>query len=251
MRRFFTLFGREIGHYFHQPLAYVVLFFFVLLTSANFQFTLKLLNRTDGQVSVMVAFFNSPLFWFPFLLMFPLLTMRLFSEEYKLGTIETLMTAPVRDIQVVLAKFFGAFVFYMVLWIPSLLYFFIFQWQAQLSAAETISSYFGAYTIIALVGLFYLSLGCLASALTKNQIIAAMAAFALICLMFFLSLISFLFPTNSPLLQEVTYYFSTLEHMAEFSRGIFDTRPIAYYVSMTLFTLFITYHVFQYRRWKR
>ncbi len=143
-------------------------FFFVLLTSANFQFTLKLLNRTDGQVSVMVAFFNSPLFWFPFLLMFPLLTMRLFSEEYKLGTIETLMTAPVRDIQVVLAKFFGAFVFYMVLWIPSLLYFFIFQWQAQLSAAETISSYFGAYTIIALVGLFYLSLGCLASALDQK-----------------------------------------------------------------------------------
>ncbi len=49
----------------------------------------------------------------------------------------------------------------------------------------------------------------------------------------------------------MTYYFSTLEHMAEFFRGIFDTRPIAYYVSMTLFTLFITYHVFQYRRWKR
>lgn len=251
MRRFFTLFGREVGHYFHQPLAYVVLFFFVLLTAANFQFTLKLLNKTDGQISVVVAFFNSPLFWFPFLLIFPLLTMRLFSEEYKLGTIETLMTAPVRDVQVVLAKYLGAFFFYMVLWVPSLLYFLIFQWKADMNAAGAMGSYLGSYTIIALVGAFYLALGCLASALTKNQIVAAITAFALICLMFFLSLISFLFPNSSPILQELTYYFSTLEHMAEFSRGIFDTRPIVFYTSLTIFTLFATYHIFQYRRWKK
>lgn len=251
MRRFFTLFGREIGHYFHQPLAYVVLFFFVLLTAANFQFTLKLLNKTDGQISVLVAFFNSPLFWFPFLLIFPLLTMRLFSEEYKLGTIETLMTAPVRDIQVVLAKYLGAFFFYMVLWVPSLLFFLIFQWQAGMNATGTIGSYLGAYAIITLVGAFYLALGCLASALTKNQIVAAITAFALICLMFFVSLISILFPNSSPMLQELTYYFSTLEHMAEFSRGIFDTRPVVFYLSLTIFTLFATYHVFQYRRWKK
>lgn len=250
MGRFFTLFGREIRHYFHQPLAYVVLFFFVLLTSANFQFTLRLLNQADGQVSLVEGFFNALPFWFPFLLIFPLLTMRLFSEEYKLGTIETLMTAPVRDSQVVLAKFLGAFFFYMVLWIPTLLYFLIFQWQSGLSAAGAIGSYFGAYAMLALVGLFYLSLGCLASALTKNQIVAAMTAFALICLMFFLSLLSFFFPTTSSLLQELTYYFSTLEHMRDFSQGVFDTRPVAFYLSMTVFTLFLTYHVFQYRRWK-
>lgn len=250
MRRFFTLFSREIGHYFRQPLAYVVLFFFVLLTAANFQFTLKLLNKTDGQVSVVEAFFNSPLFWFPFLLIFPLLTMRLFSEEYKLGTIETLMTAPVRDIQVVLAKYLGAFVFYMVLWVPSLLYFLIFQWQARMGAAGAIGSYLGAYAIITLVGLFYLALGCLASALTNNQIVAAISAFAFICLMFFLSFTSFLFPNTSPILQELTYYFSTIEHMRDFSSGVFDTRPVVFYLSLTIFTLFLTYHIFQYRRWK-
>ena len=123
MKRFLTLLAREVSHYFHQPLAYIVLFFFLLLTAANFHAGLVALNREPGQTSVVEAFFNTVLFWFPFVLIFPLLTMRLFSEEYKLGTIETLMTAPVRDGQVVVAKFLGSFVFYLVLWAPSLLYF--------------------------------------------------------------------------------------------------------------------------------
>jgi ABC-2 type transport system permease protein len=250
MRRFLTLVIREVGHYFHQPLAYVVLFFFLLLTAANFHAGLVALNREPSQVSVVEAFFNTILFWFPFVLVVPLLTMRLFSEEYKLGTIETLMTAPVRDGQVIVAKFLGSFVFYLVLWAPSLLYFVIFRWLTGQSAAESFGSYFGAYSMLILVGMFYLSIGCLASALTKNQIVAAIIAFALISLMFFLSLLSFIFLIASSAWRELTYYFSTIEHMGEFSRGLFDTRPIVFYVSMTLFTLFLTFHVFQFRRWK-
>ncbi len=251
MRRFLTLFNREVAHYFHQPLAYVVLFFFLLITGFNFHADLTALNREPGQVSVVGAFFNTVLFWFPFVLIFPLLTMRLFSEEYKLGTIESLMTAPVRDIQVVLAKFFGALFFYIVLWAPSILYFVLFQWFTGVSAAESLGAYLGAYGLVLLVGMFYLSLGCFASALTSNQIVAAIIAYALICLMFFLSLLSLLFLSASTGLRELTYYFSTLEHMADFSRGIIDTRPIVFYLSMTVFMLFCTFHVFQYRRWKR
>ncbi len=251
MRRFFILLNREVSHYFHQPLAYVVLFFFLLLTGFNFQTQLTALNRETGQTTVVEAFFNNILFWFPLILIFPLLTMRLFSEEYKMGTIETLMTAPVRDWQVVLAKFFGAFIFYATLWLPSILYFWIFQMVAHRGAATAFSSYVGAYAIVLLVGLFYLSIGCLASALTQNQIVAAIAAFALICSMFFINLLSMLFRTTAPFLQEITYYFSTTEHMAEFSRGLLDTRPVVFYLSMTAFTLFLTLHVFQYRRWKK
>lgn len=251
MRRFFTLLNREISHYFHQPLAYVVLFFFLLLTGFNFQTQLTALNRETGQTTVVEAFFNNILFWFPLILIFPLLTMRLFSEEYKMGTIETLMTAPVRDWQVVLAKFFGAFVFYATLWLPSILYFWIFQIFANRAAATAFSSYLGAYAIVLLVGLFYLAIGCLTSALTQNQIVAAIASFALICSMFFINLLSNLFPATAPLLLELTYYFSTVEHMKEFSRGLLDTRPVVFYLSMTAFTLFLTLHVFQYRRWKK
>src|SRR4051812_41477750 len=97
MRRFFILLRREITHYFQQPMAYVVLCLFLVLTGANFHAQVGLLNHLAGQASVLEAFFNGPLFWFSFILIFPLLTMRLFSEEYKLGTIETLMTAPISD----------------------------------------------------------------------------------------------------------------------------------------------------------
>lgn len=250
MRRFFTLLGREVSHYFHQPLAYIILFFFLLLTGVNFHAGLTALNREASPTTIVEAFFNTVLFWFPFVLLFPLLTMRLFAEEYKLGTIETLMTAPVHDIEVVLAKFLGAFIFYVVLWAPSVLYFVVFQWQTKQPAADAMGAFLGAYSLLVLVGMFYLSIGCLASALTSNQIVAAIVAFALIAMMFFLSLLSFLFLNLSPALREITYYFSTIDHMTEFSRGVFDTRPVVFYLSMTAFTLFLTYHIFQHRRWK-
>lgn len=250
MRRFFTLLNREISHFFHQPLAYVVLFFFLLLTGVNFQTGLTALNHVSGQTTVVEAFFNTVFFWFPLMLTFPLLTMRLFSEEYKMGTIESLMTAPVRDWQVVLAKYGGAFVFYIVLWAPSLLYFVIFQFLTNQDAAGAIGAYLGAYAMLMLIGMFYLAIGCLASALTDNQIVAATMTFVLICLMFFMGLLSFIFLNASPVLRELSYYFSTIEHMGEFSRGLFDSRPIVFYASMTIFTLFLTLQVFQYRRWK-
>jgi ABC-2 type transport system permease protein len=250
MRQFFTLLSREISRTFRQPLAYVVLAFFLLLTGFNFYAGVMALNHQSGETSVVEAFFNTVLFWFPFVLVFPLLTMRVFSEEYQLGTIETLMTAPVRDGQVVLAKFFGTVAFYIMLWAPSVLYFVVFRWITGQNAAGALGSYFGAYGMLMLVGMFYLSIGCLASALTSNQIVAAIIAFALISMMFFLSLLSFLFLNTSPALRELTYYFSTIEHMADFSRGIFDTRPVVFYLTMTAMTLFLTLHIFQHRRWK-
>lgn len=249
MRRFFTLLNREIGSFFHQPMAYVVLLFLLVITGLNFHAGVSALNRETSQVTVVGAFFNSILFWFPFVLVFPLLTMRLFSEEYKLGTIEPLMTAPVRDFQVVLAKFLGAVLSYLVLWAPSLAYFAIFQLVSGQAAAGAIGSYFGAYLLLVLAGLFYLSLGCLASSLTNNQIAAAAISFSLICLAFFISLLSHIF-IRASFLSEFSYYFSTIEHMAEFSSGVFDTRPMVFYLSMTALVLFLTLHVFQYRRWK-
>jgi ABC-2 type transport system permease protein len=250
MRRFFILLNREVGHYFHQPLAYVVLFFFLLLTGLNFYTAVMALNHDTNRVSLVEFFFNSLFLWFPLVLSFPLLTMRLFSEEYKSGTIETLMTAPVSDVSVVLSKFFSAFIFYVILWLPSILYFVIFSWTTGQRSADSLSAYVGAYSILFLVGLFYLSIGCLASALTNQQIIAAVTSFAVICVLFFIHLLSFFFPTTSPFLRDLAYYFSTVEHMSDFTHGVFDTRPVVFYLSLTVFTLFLTFHVFQYRRWR-
>ena len=78
-------------------------------------------------------------------------------------------------------SFLAALFFYLVLWAPSLLYFVIFRWISGQSAADSVGSYLGAYSMLLLVGMFYLSIGCLASAMTKNQIVAATVTFALIC----------------------------------------------------------------------
>lgn len=249
MRKFFTLYTREMRFYFHSPLAYVVLFFFLLITGFNFYASLSLINRRQTELTMVEAFFNTYFFWYCVILIFPLITMRLFSEEYKMGTIEPLMTAPVRDFQVVFAKFASALSFYIILWLPSLLYFVLFQWQTSWQAADATGAYIGAYAMLLLMGMFYTSIGCLASALTKNQIEAAVISLVVIVLMFFMGMLSSLVLNVSTFLQDLTAYFSVLQHMGDFSRGIFDSRPVVFYISMTVLMLFLTLQAFQRRRW--
>lgn len=250
MRKFSTLLGRELGAAFHQPMAWIVMFFFLLITGFNFHAGVSLLANSGGTTTMVEAFFNTVYFWFPFLLVFPLITMRVFAEELKMGTLEMLMTSPVRDGQVVFAKYLGTVVFYAILWLPSLLYFVVFQAVTSLNAAGAVGSYAGAYAMLLLLGLFYCAIGCLASALTSNQIVAAVIGFAAVVFTFFLGLLSLLFPGASPFVRELTYYISPVQHMMDFSRGIFDTRPIVFYVTSTLVVLFATFHVYQHRRWK-
>jgi ABC-2 type transport system permease protein len=251
MRKFYTLLSREVRSYFHSPIAYIVLVFFMLLTGINFYFfQLSYMNQRPMQISVQEMFFNNVLFWFAFVLIFPLITMRLFAEEFKLGTIEPLMTAPVRDWQVVLAKFSGALVFYVILWVPTLIYFWVFQAVTHQPAANSTGAYLGAYLMLLLLGMFYLSVGCLASVVTKNQIVAAVISFCAITLHFFSGLISFVIQEVDSSTRQLLGYFSALEQMSTLSRGEIDTRPIVLYLSMTVVMLTLTYQAFQSRKWR-
>jgi ABC-2 type transport system permease protein len=250
MRKFFTLLAREIRSYFYSPIAYIVLVFFLLVSGVDFYFQISFMNQRPVPYSVEEAFFNSIFFWFAFVLVFPLITMRLFSEEFKLGTIEPLMTAPVRDWQVVLAKYFGALFFYLILWIPTGLYFVIFQAITHQSAASSSGAYFGAYLMLILLGMFYLSIGCFASVLTKNQIVAAIISFATITLLFFLGLVSFILLDVSSETRQLLGYFSAIEQMGTLSRGQIDTRPVVLYLSLTIVMLTFTYQAFQSRKWR-
>ena len=250
MRKFFTLLSREIRSYFYSPIAYIVLVFFLVVSGVDFYFQISFMNQRPVSYTVQEAFFNSIFFWFAFVLIFPLITMRLFAEEFKLGTIEPLMTAPVRDWQVVLSKFFGALFFYIVLWIPTTLYFAIFQAITHQSAANSAGAYLGAYLMLLLLGMFYLSVGCFASVLTKNQIIAAIISFCAITLLFFFGLISFILLEVSSNTRQLLGYFSAIEHMGTLSRGEIDTRPMVLYLSMTVVMLTLTYQAFQSRKWR-
>ena len=250
MNKFLVLFKREVSSFFYSPIAYVVLFFFLLVTGFNFHLTVSLLTRSSSDITLLEAFFNSVLFWITFLLIFPLITMRSFAEEFRLGTIETLMTAPVRDWQVVLSKYFACLLFYCVLWAPSLLYFRIFEITSKTPGANSMGAYGGAYSMLLLIGLFYISIGCFASVITRNQIIAAVMCFAAIMLLLFMGLLSFVTLNITPQLRDFLGYFSAIEHMAEFSKGVFDSRPIVFYLSMTVLFLVLTHRVFQSRKWK-
>src|SRR5436190_783581 len=250
MRKFYTLLSREVRGYFHSPIAYIVLIFFLIVSGIDFYFQISFMNQRQVQYTVQEAFFNSVFFWFAFVLIFPLITMRLFAEEFKLGTIEPLMTAPVRDSQVVLAKFFGALVFYIVLWLPTLLYFAIFQKITHQPAANSTGAYWGSYLMLLLLGMFYLSIGCLASVVTKNQIVAAVISFCAITLHFFSGLISFILTEVSSSTRQLLGYFSAIEQMGTLSRGEIDTRPMVLYVSMTIVVLTLTYQAFQSRKWR-
>jgi ABC-2 type transport system permease protein len=250
MRKFFTLLSREIRSYFYSPIAYIVLVFFLIVSGVNFYFQISFMNQRAIPYSVQEAFFNSVFFWFAFVLIFPLITMRLFAEEFKLGTIEPLMTAPVRDWQVVLAKYLGALIFYIILWIPTALYFVIFQAITHQPAASSTGAYFGGYLMLLLLGMFYLSIGCFASVLTRNQIVAAIISFATITLLFFLGLVSFILLDVSSETRQLLGYFSAIEQMGTLSRGEIDTRPMVLYLSMTVVMLTFTYQAFQTRKWR-
>ena len=250
MRTFLVLLEREMKSYFYSPIAYIVLCFFLVLTGFNAYLMISLLNSAPVELTLVEAFFNNAIFWFAFIPLIPLLTMRLYSEEFKLGTIETLMTAPVNDWQVVLSKFVGALLFYAVLWVPTTLYFVIFKYVTQQQAAQALGAFGGSYLLLLLIGSFYLSLGCLASVLTRNQIVAAIMALVFVVVFFFTGLLGYILGSAGQKFQDFISYFSTISHMHNFTRGLIDTRAIVFYLTMTIFLQVLTFQIFQFRKWK-
>ena len=250
MTKFFTLLGREVKSFFLSPIAYVVMCFILFLTGFDFWWGVSLLNRGPTDATVIQAFFSTFFFWITYVLIFPLITMRSFSEEFNLGTIETLMTAPVRDWQVVITKWLGCVIFYVILWIPTTLYFWAFNFATRAEAAHAPGAYLGSYLLLFLMGMFYCSVGCFASVLTKNQIISAVISLVMILVLLFAGLLQFVMLDVSGTARDVFGYFSAIEHFQTFSMGVIDTRPIVWYVTMTTLMLVLTYQVFQTRKWK-
>jgi len=250
MKTFLTLLGREVKSFLYSPIAYVVLFYFLFLSGFNFYSQISIMNGYPTEVTVVEAFFMPALFWFPFVLSFPLITMRVYSEEFRMGTFETLTTAPVKDWQVVLSKFFGVLVFYIILWTPTLCSFAAFQYITGKTAANAAGAYWGTYLLLLLMGGFFISVGCLASALTKDQINAATISFTTITLLLFVGFMPEIMNITAPAIKDMFSYVSSIQHMQDFSKGIIDSRPIIWYLSMTALVSYLTLQVFQFRKWK-
>ena len=255
MRIFFILLGKELRSFFLSPVAWVVLAMFMAISGISFSWAVNHLAEKPQEQSLVQWTFVPLWFWLYYPMIFPLITMRLFAEEQKLGTLESLLTAPVRTVQVLLAKYFSAVLFYVVLWLPVLLYFGVLNWVLKGQVEFPAGALKGCYLILLLTGLFHLALGLLASALTRNQIVAASLGFGFI-IMHFLGGIFLQTQALNPQLKNILLPKELVQHMAikghidSFSMGLLDTRPMMYYLSFTILILAITHQVLEYRRWK-
>lgn len=250
MRGYLTLVRRELGAYFVSMTGYVLISATLMLVGASFAILAKLLNTDPSDAPVTELFFKMQFFWLVLLVVSPLITMRTFAHEKHTGTYETLMTAPVSDLQVVLAKFTGVQFFYMLLWLPLIGYpWLLYQFTGDRTLID-LGTLGATYTGLVLFGALYMAIGCFASALTRSQIIAAMIALAIGVAQFLLSFLSYVNPPRADWQSKLYSHISMVEHMLDFSRGVIDTRAVAFYLSLTVFFLFLTLKVVESRRWK-
>jgi ABC-2 type transport system permease protein len=254
MRATLSLVRREFTAYFLSPIAYVMLAVFLLVAGHLFYLALTDLTQTGprGIEFPMQRLLGDERFWLVYLFIPPLLTMRLFAEERGSGTLEMLMTAPLRDWQVVLSKFLGCYAFYVLLWLPTLVYLPVLldldwpNFTARIDKWPVIASYLG----LALAGAMFLALGLWVSSLVRSQMVAALIALVL-SLLFIVA--GFWRPdveAAGPLYRAIYFVSVPLHFSRDFCRGVIDTRHLVLYATVTLFCLFLTVRSLESRRYR-
>ncbi len=254
MRPTLSLIRREFSAYFLSPIAYVVLAVFLAVTGHLFYLSLELLTARGpkGLNYPMEMFVNNLAFWLVFLFIPPLLTMRLFAEERASGTLEMLLTAPLRDWQIVFAKFAACYAFYVLMWIPTLLYLPVlldWEWgtlQCGIDPWPAVTTYLG----LALAGAMFLALGMLVSSLVKSQMVAALIALFVGLAFIMAGIWRPEMDTSDTPFQVLSFFTVPLHFERNFGRGLLDTRNLILYGSVALFCLFLTVRSLESRRWR-
>ncbi len=227
--------GRELQSYFFQPLAWVVLTALLLLNGWNFWLVLEFFNQAGVPAEELLRFFFAGLlFWLPLLVSLPVIAMRLVAEERQTGTLEPLLTAPVTEAQVAVGKYFGALAFFAVLWSPLVVY------AALLARLGSIDwrSAAGGFLGLLLVGGYLLAVAVCASALTRNQIVAAIVGFVAVMALFLTPFLAGSVVRGEGL-RHLASYLDLFQTMDDFPRGIIDSRRILYPVTGTVLFLFL------------
>ncbi len=250
MSVFFALMRRELGAYFNSLTGYVVIAAVLLLSGFSLVDLIERIRQMPYDAPVTELFYQTTYFWLIVLLSAPVITMRSFAAEKATGTYEALMTTPVGDWQVVLAKYAGALAFYLLTWLPFVGV--LFSLRQITGEAALFEPVIVAVTFlgIALVGSLFMALGCFASSLTRSDIIAAMVSFLFgigLWMLGYRPEVSGVVPAWAvPALEHM----SMTRHMEDFSRGLVVGRHVVFYVSATVLFLFLTHRVVQSRRWK-
>ena len=250
MNVFRALVRRELSAFFQAPTGFIMIAAVMFLIGLGFLVVLSGLNGEATPMPVTQVFYGTYFFWVILLLIAPVITMRSFAMERASGTYESLMTAPVGDWQVVLSKFAGALIFYMILWVPLLICSIVVRFYVGESAVLGLGTMFTSALGILMVGCLYMSIGCFASALTRNQAVAAVSGFALGAALFFTGFFSYFAGDRTDWLSQLARYISLANHMESFTRGVIDLGAIVFFLSLTGLFLYLTHKVVESRRWK-
>jgi len=260
MRNFLAIYNKEMRSYFVSPVAYVIAGVFLFLSGYLFRNILMQFNFWCLQFSqqqgmagmgmptlnlnemVVTQFFA--VMDFIWLMVVPMLTMRLIAEEKKSGTIELLMTSPLSTAEIILGKFFACFTLYTLIVALTLVFCAILEIYGEPDWGPIFTAYLGYL----LLGGTFIGVGLLASSLTENQIVAVMLSFGLLLLLWLIDWsASFAGPTAAKILQ----YVSIIQHLRDFQRGVIDTKDVIFYLSFIFFSLFLTSRIIESRRWRR
>ena len=246
MKATWTILKRELYAFFVSPMAYVILTTWLLWCGITFWMLASYFaNQSFGagpQDTPLTAFFGgTTLFYLPVLVYVPLLTMRLLAEERSRGTIELLMTAPVRSASVVLGKYLAALVFWCALWVPTLFYVYLTSRFGDVDLGTVASSYLGILGL----GAYYLAIGLAMSAIARNQLVAAVLTFFLLGSLFVLGLGQYVFGDEH---RDLFTYVSVWGHMESFSRGVVDSRYLVFDTTLAALGVLFAIGVLEARR---
>lgn len=236
MRNSLLILRKELSTYFNSPVAYVFLMVFLLV--AGWLFSSGLFLRGEATISPFIEV--APLL---FLFFIPAVTMRLFSEELGRGTFEILATLPVRDGEIVLGKFLSASVLLLCALAATLVFPVTISMAGDLDGGQAFASYLGVF----LLGLSYLSMGALASSLTRREILAFILGFMLMMFFFLAGKFTQFVPEN---IARAVDFIGVDSHLDNIARGVLDTRDLIYFLTLTALFLHLTTYSLGSRRWR-
>lgn len=235
MRNIAAVMRRELYAYFTSPMAYVVICFFLGIMSLLFALYVGS-GRAEARMSDMLHTMA-----FLLIMVAPVITMGLIAQERNLGTIEVLLTKPVREIEVALGKYLAALVLMAIILLVSFMYPLIMEKYGQPDWGEVLMGYLGVF----LAGAAFLAIGLFSSSLTSNQIAAAVISILILLLFWLIGWIAW---SVSQQIGDVVKQLSTFENLMDFEKGIFDTRPLIYFASLVFFFIFLTVRSLEQRR---
>lgn len=261
MKGIIAIYRREIGSYFVSPIAYIVVGLFLLVCGWFFYRILTFFIQQSVTAQMRAMQFGAPpamdvpgfvlenffgIVSTIVLFMLPMLTMGIYSEERKRGTMELLMTSPLTEFQIVFGKFLAALTLFLVMLAPTLVYQIIMSIYAEPGMPWSVlwSGYLG----LVLLGSVLVAIGGFISSLTESQIIAAVATFAVFLLLWVLKSLA---GDSTSTWGDIVQYLSILGHFEDFSKGVIDTANVIFYVSLAGLGVFLTQRSLDSMRWRR